>query len=119
MSRRSGILTSGGVKISLVFAVMVLLVDTGVVLDGSGGVKADGGNIIYVSDDYPTIWAVIDNASGGDTIFVYSISSPYQENIFINESIPLIDGGKTQRVIKGTLKLDVMNSMRELYGTGW
>jgi parallel beta-helix repeat protein len=76
-------------------------------------------NIIYVDDDggadYTRIQDAIDNASDGDTIFVYS--GFYKENIIVNKSIILqgedrnytiIDGnktGKTVNVIVNNVKI--------------
>jgi parallel beta-helix repeat protein len=44
--------------------------------------------------NYTTIQAAIDNASSGDTVFVYDDSAPYAELIRINTSITLV--GETQ-----------------------
>ena len=52
------------------------------------------GNILYVggngTGNYSKIQDAIDNATDGDTVFVYDDSSPYYENLVINTSIELI-----------------------------
>ena len=52
------------------------------------------GNILFVGgsglDNYTMIQDAIDNASDGDTVFVYGDSSPYNENIVINKSTILL-----------------------------
>ena len=72
--------------------------------------KADDGNIIYVDDDnisgpwdgtiehpYQHIQDAIDNASNGDTIFVYS--GVYYGDILINKSITLIGEDRNTTII--------------------
>lgn len=68
---------------ALVFAVIVLFIGAGIGL-GVTGDNSSFGNTIYVDDDsecpgdgsielpYCTIQYAIDNASDGDTIFVYN-----------------------------------------------
>ena len=52
------------------------------------------GNTLYVGgsgpNNYTTIQSAIDDAVDGDTVFVYDDSSPYYENVIINQSIDLI-----------------------------
>jgi parallel beta-helix repeat protein len=69
-------------------------------------------NILYVggsgSGNYTKIQYAIDNASEGDTIFVYDDSSPYFENIIINKTINLIGENKNSTVIDGNNYGDVV-----------
>ncbi len=64
--------------------------------------KAEGGNILYVgglkTGNYTSIQNAIDDASDGDTIFIFSGS--YSENIVINKSINLV-GENKNKVIFG------------------
>jgi len=68
---------------------------------------ATGENIITVDDDrkecpdadYTSIQDAIDNASSGDTIYVYS--GIYYENIVIDKSIDLIGENKNTTIIDG------------------
>ena len=52
------------------------------------------GNTLYVGGtgegNYTKIQDAIDNASDGDTVFVYAYSSPYYENVVVDKSINLI-----------------------------
>ena len=63
------------------------------------------GNILYVGGsgpgNYTTIQGAIDNASDGDTVFVYAYSSPYYENVVIDKSINLIGEDRNTTVIDG------------------
>jgi parallel beta-helix repeat protein len=51
--------------------------------------------------NYTRIQDAIDNASDGDTIFVYDYLSPYMENIIINKSIDLIGENRNTTIIDG------------------
>jgi len=63
------------------------------------------GNWLYVGGsgpgNYTKIQDAIDNASDGDTIFVYDDSSPYYENIKINKSISLKGENKQTTILDG------------------
>ena len=63
------------------------------------------GNTFYVGGsgpgNYTKIQDAIDNASDGDTVFVYDDSSPYYENIVINTSISLMGEDKNSTIIDG------------------
>jgi len=54
--------------------------------------------------NYSKIQDAINNASDGDTVFVYSHSSPYKENIAVNKSINLIGEDKNTTIIDGEKK---------------
>jgi nitrous oxidase accessory protein len=64
-----------------------------------------GGTWLYVGGsgpgNYTKIQDAIDNASDGDTVFVYDNSSPYHENIAVNTTIQLIGEDKYTTVIDG------------------
>ena len=66
------------------------------------------GNILYVGGsglgNYSNIQDAIDNATDGDTVFVYDDCSPYIENLIINKSINLIGENWETTVIDGNLK---------------
>jgi parallel beta-helix repeat protein len=78
-------------------------------LDNNFNLKISG-NIFYVGgsgpNNYTHIQDAIENASNGDTVFVYDDSSPYYENILIDKSIHLIGENKESTVINGS-KLDI------------
>jgi len=70
------------------------------------------GTILYVGGsgpgNYTKIQDAIDNASSGDTVFVYDDSSPYVEKIYINKSLRLIGENKNTTVINGNDKGSVV-----------
>jgi parallel beta-helix repeat protein len=61
------------------------------------------GNWLYVGGNgpgnYTRIQDAIDNASDGDTIFVYDDSSPYFENVMVNKSINLFGENRETTII--------------------
>ena len=63
------------------------------------------GKTLYVGgtgpNNYTRIQDAIDNASNGDTVFVYSNSSPYYELIDIDETINLVGQDRETTVIDG------------------
>jgi len=69
-----------------------------------------GSKTIFVDDntekDYNSIQRAIENASSGDTIFVYS--GGYLENILINKKINLIGENKNTTIIDGDYNGDVI-----------
>jgi len=70
------------------------------------------GSILYVGgtepDNYTRIQDAIDNASDGDTVFVFDDMSPYYENIVVDKSINLIGEDKETTVIDGQRIDDVI-----------
>jgi len=62
-------------------------------------------NILYVggngTGNYTKIQDAIDNASNGDTVFVYNYSSPYYEHVWVDKSINLIGEDKNSTIIDG------------------
>ena len=65
-----------------------------------------GGNTLYVGgsgpNNYTSIQDAIDNASDGDTIYVYS--GIYYENVVINKRINLIGEDRNGTIIDGGLR---------------
>ena len=63
------------------------------------------GNTLYVGGsgegNYTRIQDGVDNASDGDTVFVYAYSSPYYENVVVNKSINLIGEDEDTTIIDG------------------
>lgn len=68
------------------------------------------GDILYVGGigegNYTTIQDAIDNASDGDTVFVYS--GTYYENVIVNKSINLIGEDRDTTIIDGNRSGDVV-----------
>jgi len=73
---------------------------------------ASAGNTLYVGGsgpgNYTKIQDAIDNASDGDTIFVFNDSSPYYENVVVDKSINLIGEDRNTTVIDGGGSGDVV-----------
>jgi parallel beta-helix repeat protein len=71
------------------------------------------GSILYVGgsgpNNYTKIQDAINDASDGDTVFVYDDSSPYIENIMIDKSISLIGEEKNTTIIDGNRTDDVIH----------
>lgn len=67
--------------------------------------SASRANCLYVGGsgpgNYTRIQDAVDNASNGDTVFVYDDLSPYYENLIINKSIFLIGEDKNTTIIDG------------------
>jgi parallel beta-helix repeat protein len=64
------------------------------------------GTILYVggsgSGNYTKIQDAIDDASQGDTVYVYNDSSPYYENLVVDKSISLIGEDRNTTIIDGS-----------------
>lgn len=78
---------------------IVLNVSSSVNISATYNIK----NTIYVggtgSGNYTSIQNAIDNASNGDTVFVYN--GTYHENVVVNKSITLIGENKESTIIDG------------------
>ena len=95
-------------RIGVVLVVVAMLGISGIPItalrmDNSVTLPSTDGNILYVGGsepgNYTRIQDAIDNASSGDTVFVYDDSSPYYENVMVNTSITLIGEDKNTTVI--------------------
>ncbi|HVQ00487.1 MAG TPA: right-handed parallel beta-helix repeat-containing protein [Candidatus Thermoplasmatota archaeon] len=68
------------------------------------------GNILYVGGsgpgNYTKIQDAINNASNGDTVFVYDDSAPYNETVTVTKSIYLCGENRTSTIIKGEVNLN-------------
>jgi len=80
-------------------------------------IPSNKGDILYVggngTGNYTTIQDAIDNASDGDTVFVYDDSSPYNENLNVSKSINLIGENKNTTIIDGNGIDDVIIISKE------
>ena len=98
-------------KKGLVFAVILLFLSVSVIPSTVTtevkqiNVPTSSGNTLYVggngTGNYTRIQYAIDNASDGDTVFVYDDSSPYKEGININKSLNIIGENRETTVIDG------------------
>ncbi len=96
----------------IVSAVLIMLVTCSVgvpvsstPLSGPTPQPLTRGSVLYVGgsgpNNYTSIQAAIDNASNGDTVFVYDDSSPYHESLIVNKSIYLIGENRDTTTIEG------------------
>ena len=65
------------------------------------------------SDNYSKIQDAIDNASDGDTVFVYDEGSPYYENLLVHRSIKLVGEDRASTIIDGDQQENVVNVTAE------
>ncbi|MEF8879266.1 MAG: NosD domain-containing protein [Candidatus Thermoplasmatota archaeon] len=105
-------------KITVCSIVAVFLLSSLVGFSCIDNVKADAGkenNTLYVggtsAGDYSTIQNAIENASSGDTVYVYS--GIYYENIKIGKSISLEGEGKDDTIIDAGGDSDVVEITSE------
>jgi parallel beta-helix repeat protein len=72
------------------------------------------GNTLYVGGggpgNYTKIQDAIDNATNGETVFVFDDSSPYYENVTVDKSIQLIGENKETTVIDAQKNGSVINT---------
>ncbi|UCD13584.1 MAG: hypothetical protein JSW60_08515, partial [Thermoplasmatales archaeon] len=91
------------IGIILLFLSVSVIPSTGTTVEKSS-ISFDG-NTLYVGGDgpgnYTKIQDAIDDASDGDTVFVYDDSSPYQQESYLNieKSINLIGEDRDTTVI--------------------
>ncbi len=95
------------IKKGLVFIIIILFIGTNASASNfnfdNEFKSLKNGNIFYVGGsgpgNYTIIQDAVDNASDGDTVFVYDDSSPYFENVLINKSMRLIGEEKSTTCI--------------------
>jgi parallel beta-helix repeat protein len=100
---------------TLAFQIAIILVGMNIIIPSTHsniGIRGTGyGTTLYVGGsgpgNYTSIQSAIDNASDGDTIFVYN--GTYYENIVIYKTINLIGESKTGTIIDGNRSGDVVN----------
>jgi len=107
------------VRLKKILALGIIFLFIGIPAVPSGGQKIEKlssptsrGDWLYVGGsgpgNYTRIRDAIDNASDGDTVFVFDDSSPYYENVVVDKSIQLIGENKTSTVIDGRWKGDTL-----------
>lgn len=115
-------------RIGLTLTIIILLIGAGIVPSmGGTSIKKQSlsetktsfsglnpsGNILYVGGsnpgNYSKIQDAIDNASDGDTVFVFDDSSPYYESIVVDKSISLIGEDRDTTILDGGGSGDVVN----------
>jgi len=111
-------------KKALVLVTIVLFVGAGFIPSISGAIgnlnELNSGQsivtfhrgILYVGgsgpNNYTAIQAAVNDASNGDTVFVYDDSSPYYEKVVVNKTIDLIGENRDTTIIDGIGYEDVV-----------
>jgi parallel beta-helix repeat protein len=99
--------------IILVLGINIIPISTSISVIQKSTLPPIEGDTIYVggsgTGNYSSIQAAIDNASSGDTVFVFNDSSPYFERIIIDKSINLKGENRESTEIYGDYKGDVVN----------
>jgi parallel beta-helix repeat protein len=100
-----------GKGIFCVFVCMLMIVSTIVPASGTTSSEKTSQplnmeNTLYVGgsgpNNYTKIQDAIDNATDGDTVFVFNDSSPYHETLIINKSITIVGENKETTIIETT-----------------
>ena len=105
-------------KKALILGLLILVSSVGYLSNVSGDEPVLDRQILYVGGtgggNYSSIQDAIDNASNGDTVFVYN--GTYFENVVIDKTINLIGLGRNNTIINGdgfwdviTLNQDMIN----------
>jgi hypothetical protein len=103
---------NSGKKLIAVFLSLFLCTAMFCILDLSFGIiDTVGGEVLYVNESgsngaYMKIQDAIDNASTGDTVFVYN--GTYYENLVVNTSINLIGEDREGTIINGSNTRDII-----------
>jgi parallel beta-helix repeat protein len=97
-------------RIIIIIGLIFILVFSSLFFTTIGGEETTA-TIIYVDDDgtadYTRIQHAIDNASDGDTIYVFS--GTYKEQIVLQKSVKLIGEDKNQTIIDGDFTENTVN----------
>ena len=98
--------------ILLLFSIFTWLPLQGSASDNGFSVQHPTGNVFYVGgngpNNYTRIQDAVDHAMAGDTVYVFSASSPYAEHVVVNKSIHLMGENRTTTVIDGSGVGDVV-----------
>jgi len=101
------------IVVIILFIGMTISSSTGLYVEKQSIKPLSFGNILYVGgsgpNNYSKIQDAIDNASDGDTVFVYDDSSPYYENLIVDKPITLKGENKETTVINGSESEIVVN----------
>jgi len=100
------------IGIILLFLGMSISSSTGFNAVEQSSTEISNGKTLYVGglgpNNYSKIQDAIDNASDGDTVFVYDDSSPYYERVKINKSIDLIGENRDTTIIDAKRKGNII-----------
>ena len=102
-----------GIVLVILFIGAAIIPSTGTIVKEKLINPLSGGNTLYVGGsgpyNYTKIQDAIDNASDGDTVYVYDESSPYYEHVQVNnKSINLIGENMHTTIIDGGGSINVV-----------
>ena len=93
------------IKIIILLLIVSINPSSGIILEKESIEPIYTGSILYVGGNGPgnfsKIQDAIDNATNGDTVFVFDDSSPYFENVLIDKSINLTGEKRHSTIIDG------------------
>ena len=93
--------------------IMTVLSVSGTVMVERTSISTSLGDTLYVGGsgpgNYSTIQEAVDATSDGDTVYVFDDSSPYYENVVVDESINLVGEDKATTIIDGFNNDNVVN----------
>jgi parallel beta-helix repeat protein len=99
---------------TLVFGIILLLLGIcsnqsfGIIIERESNIIIRNGNTLYVGglgpDNYTKIQDALDESNNGDTVYVFADSSPYYENLIVDNSINLFGESKEFTIIDGSEK---------------
>jgi len=93
------------VAIMILFISVSVIPSTGINVVKQITMPTAKGDTLYVggngTGNYTSIQGAIDDASDGDTVFVYDDSSPYYEHVVVDKSINLVGEDRDTTVIDG------------------
>lgn len=96
----------------ILFCALAWVPVNGIAYDPSFSCQPYVGSIYYVGgngpNNYTTIQGAINQATDGETVFVFALSSPYYEHVVVNKSLYLIGENQTTTVIDGSASGDVV-----------
>ena len=112
------------VCISICILLIIAVLPTSGTIVEKSSTPTSNGNTFYVggngTGNYSRIQDAIDDAEDGDTVFVYDDSSPYYENVVVDESINLVGEDKATTIIDGFNNDNVVNiSANQVNVTGF
>ena len=84
----------------LICIILLIPITSGVTIE-----QQSRGDILYVGGygpgNYTTIQDAIDNATKGDTVFVFNESAPYYEDLLVNKTINLVGENRDSTILNG------------------
>jgi|GEM_PF-528731 len=101
----------GAVALCILFLIVAWVPSNDAIIHGIPA-RCPAGTILYVGgvgpNNYTSIQEAVGHTLDGDTVFVFSLSSPYLEHVVVNRSIFLVGENRSTTVIDGSGVGDVV-----------